>query len=228
MSGARNDCCSSPLPPVVTGGYAPEGTYEVNGGPKTCKSPTFSSTRGIIDLYDAFGYFPQMLQGADRLAASLEAMAQEEWFTTDTTEMKAAYQTFGQEAEPAKHVGSLWKLVKAAREKYPDAHGWAGFGLCWGGKVVALASGPDTPFKASIQGRPGRVAREDAEKISIPHICLAASTDNEEGGVDAYAEVFSQERRIGHVETYGTMFHGWMGARANLEDEANAKKFERG
>ena len=52
--------------------------------------------------------------------------------------MKAAYQTFGQEAEPAKHVGSLWKLVKAAREKYPDAHGWAGFGLCWGGKVSWL------------------------------------------------------------------------------------------
>jgi hypothetical protein len=30
------------------------------------------------------------------------------------------------------------------------------------------------------------------------------------------------------VETYEGMFHGWMGARANLEDEKNAREFERG
>lgn len=30
------------------------------------------------------------------------------------------------------------------------------------------------------------------------------------------------------VEKYGSMHHGWMGARANLEDKENLKEFERG
>lgn len=31
-----------------------------------------------------------------------------------------------------------------------------------------------------------------------------------------------------YVDTYSTMHHGWMGARANLEDAENKKEFERG
>lgn len=46
--------------------------------------------------------------------------------------------------------------------------------------------------------------------------------------VKEYAKVLDSEGKIGHVETYETMFHGWMGARANLEDAENEKEFERG
>ncbi|KAA6412563.1 MAG: Dienelactone hydrolase [Lasallia pustulata] len=46
--------------------------------------------------------------------------------------------------------------------------------------------------------------------------------------VKEYAKVLSSKSKVGHVETYETMFHGWMGARANLEDEANEKEFVRG
>lgn len=70
--------------------------------------------------------------------------------------------------------------------------------------------------------------KEDVEAMTIPHICLAAPTDNKNGGIDAYKEAFSKEGRIGEVETYPTMFHGWMGGRAKLEDAENAKEFERG
>jgi dienelactone hydrolase len=70
--------------------------------------------------------------------------------------------------------------------------------------------------------------KEDAEAITIPHICLAAPSDNKDGGIDAYKEAFSQKGKIGEVETYPTMFHGWMGGRAKFEDEENAKEFERG
>jgi hypothetical protein len=64
--------------------------------------------------------------------------------------------------------------------------------------------------------------------MTIPHICLAAPTDNEDGGVDAYKQVFNQKGQVGEVETYPTIFHGWMGGRSNLEDAENAKEFERG
>jgi hypothetical protein len=76
--------------------------------------------------------------------------------------------------------------------------------------------------------RSRRPTREDVEAMTIPHICLAAPSDNANGGIDAYEEALKQEGRIGEVETYSTMFHGWMGARAKLEDEENAKEFERG
>jgi len=46
--------------------------------------------------------------------------------------------------------------------------------------------------------------------------------------VKQYADVLAGEGKIGEVETYGTMHHGWMGARANLENEDNLKEYERG
>ena len=71
------------------------------------------------------------------------------------------------------------------------------------------------------------MAKEDAEKIAIPHIVLA-SKDEDPIVVKEYAEVLAEEGKIGEVESYETMHHGWMGARANLKDEANLKEYERG
>lgn len=68
---------------------------------------------------------------------------------------------------------------------------------------------------------------EDAEAQTAPHICLA-SPDEPPGMVAKYKEILSQPGKEGEVETYPSMFHGWMGARSNLQDEENAKEFERG
>jgi hypothetical protein len=43
--------------------------------------------------------------------------------------------------------------------------------------------------------------------------------------VKEYAEVFAG--KIGDVETYGSMHHGWMGARADLKDD-NLQEYKRG
>ena len=42
-----------------------------------------------------------------------------------------------------------------------------------------------------------------------------------------YEEVL-RAKKVNEVETYGSMHHGWMGARANFESEENVKEFERG
>ena len=68
------------------------------------------------------------------------------------------------------------------------------------------------------------MTKEDAEKMVIPHICLA-SHDEPVDVVKDYKAILGAK---GEVETYDKMFHGWMGAKANLEDAENAKEFERG
>lgn len=43
-----------------------------------------------------------------------------------------------------------------------------------------------------------------------------------------YKEILSQPGKQGEVETYETMFHGWMGAKADLQNDENVKEYERG
>ncbi len=71
------------------------------------------------------------------------------------------------------------------------------------------------------------MAVEEAEKMTIPHICLFSPEDGTPEVVKAYIDAL-QAKKENEIETYDTMFHGWMGARANLEDEKNLKEFERG
>ncbi|KAI9733472.1 MAG: hypothetical protein M1818_007220 [Claussenomyces sp. TS43310] len=230
------DCCPSELPPIVTDEYTAKGNYETLHGLKTYITGASSSTRGLVFVYDVFGFAPQTLQGADRLADSLGAVvlmpdilrgeyAQEAWFTSDDmADQRTAFMTM---AAPPKHTGTLVDVAREAAEKYPAVKGWGALGLCWGGKVVALAS-DHGPFCVSGQAHPGAPTKDDAEKMTIPHICLAAPSDNKDGGIDGYGEAFGQEGSVSHVETYEKMHHGWMGARADLQNEDNAKEFERG
>ena len=62
--------------------------------------------------------------------------------------------------------------------------------------------------------------------MTIPHICLASSKEAEK--MKEYSEVFSGERRVGEVEVYGSMSHGWMGTMSDLTKTENVKEFERG
>ena len=64
----------------------------------------------------------------------------------------------------------------------------------------------------------------DAKAMKIPHICLA-SPDEPANILKPYRDELPSHSEM---ELYSTMFHGWMGARANLEDQENAKEFNRG
>lgn len=68
---------------------------------------------------------------------------------------------------------------------------------------------------------------KDGEALTIPHILLASPGEPAEV-VAKYKEILSQPGKVGQVETYEDMFHGWMGARAKLNDENNARQYERG
>ncbi len=64
----------------------------------------------------------------------------------------------------------------------------------------------------------------DAEKITIP-IAVLASGDEDPELLKNFGEALKVEK---HEETYGDQVHGWMAARADLEDQRVRSEFERG
>ena len=101
----------------------------------------------MIDVYDVFGIVPPTLQGADRLAESLNAVVlvpdffQGEpiplsLFPPDTDEKKQIAQNFMMgKANPSKILPVLIQTATEAKEMFPSVKNWAALGLCWGGKV---------------------------------------------------------------------------------------------
>lgn len=67
----------------------------------------------------------------------------------------------------------------------------------------------------------------DAVPIAIPHIVLA-SKDEPADAVEGYAKTIQSNSKGGIVETYSTMWHGWMGARADLDGEESRAEYTRG
>lgn len=65
---------------------------------------------------------------------------------------------------------------------------------------------------------------EDATKISIP-MCILASQDEAVSDVEGFEKALTGEK---HVEIFKDQVHGFMTARADLEDEKVRKEYERG
>jgi dienelactone hydrolase len=97
--------------------------------------------------------------------------------------------------------------------------------FCWGGKIVSLTtSKSDTPFKAGAECHPAMVDPSEALDIKIP-LCMLASKDEPAEDVKKFEANLKGEK---HVEIFGDQIHGWMAARANLEDERVVSEYERG
>lgn len=120
-----------------------------------------------MDIYDVFGPAPQTLQGADLLATALNVLVfvpdffrgnpiKPEWFSDKSEEAQQAKAAWQKEHMKFNEtVPDLYSVIDAAKAKYPSVESFGAVGLCWGGKVTALASGPGTPFKATSQVHPG-------------------------------------------------------------------------
>lgn len=95
--------------------------------------------------------------------------------------------------------------------------------FCWGGKVVSITAGANTPFKAAAQSSPAFVDASDAEKVTIPMLMLA-SRDEPAEDVKKYEAALKVPK---HIETVDEV-HGYMTARGNLDDASNLKAYEAG
>ncbi|KAJ5282002.1 hypothetical protein N7478_007374 [Penicillium angulare] len=226
------------IPPVISGEYTPKGRYEVLAGLKTYITGDSNSNIGLVDVYDIFGLASQTLQGADLLAQRLNAIVlvpdffdgdalPHEVVPPDTEEKREVMTRFlATKANVPQNVDILIHAIDQYKASFSNVGKWGAFGLCWGGKVTALASSANSPFAASGQVHPGAMDIADAQSLTIPHIVLA-SKDEPAEVVGGYAEVITKGRG-GHVETYPSMWHGWMGARANLEQVKSRAEYTRG
>lgn len=212
----------------------------------TTPSPSSRPSRAIILIYDVFGPAPQTVQGADRLSALTDSLViMPDWFEGDycqppwfgpsaTPEHKAALKAFiGRKVRYDATVEKLLDVRKEVGATWPEVEGHVGvFGLCFGGKVSVLATGEGNVgkgrrFEVSGAVHPGGLVAQEHEGLNVPHILLASKDE----AVDVVAEVkgiLSKPGKVGHVETYKKMHHGWMGARANLEDDENVIEYQRG
>jgi dienelactone hydrolase len=95
---------------------------------------------------------------------------------------------------------------------------------------VTLLSADASPFVASAQCHPAMLDPEDAKKLTIPHFCLATK-DEDPVAVEKFKEAVEANENIRAKSTVirweGT-FHGFMAARANLQDKDNLEYYEKG
>ncbi|KAF4448024.1 dienelactone hydrolase family protein [Fusarium austroafricanum] len=236
-----NACCE--LPPV-SAEYEHQGRWVTVANIRTYIVGNEDSNKAIIDIYDVFGASAQALQGADRLATLTSVLV----FVPDFFNGRSLERTLmpAEKKEkmeaflngPANLSDNGKKLVEIRAEvgtRWPNVEEHIGvFGLCWGGKVSIVACGEGNDGKGrkfTVSGtahpRSSKLDAKDAEKTNVPHILLASPGEPEDV-VAQYNEILSQPGKIGEVETYSTMFHGWMGARAKLDDEKNVQEYERG
>ena len=192
-------------------------------------------------MVDIFGYWDQTIQGADILSTSNEKkyrvfipdffegqpvdLAK---FPPQTEEDKAGLGNFfATKAAPPKTLSTLPGIVSEANKLAPGGsfESWSIFGFCWGGKITSLASGSDNKlFKAAVQCHPAMVDPNDAKAVTIP-MAVLASKDEDPTAVDQYSKNL---KVANYTETFPTQIHGWMAARANLEDPEVVKEYERG
>lgn len=111
-----------------------------------------TASRAIFFIYDIFGYWPQTIQGADRLSASVDALVfipdlredqhcLTKWLAIEDPAMKAKKEEFMRFAlQQEKFVAKLSDFVKAAKVEYPSLMSLGAFGLCWGAKVSCQTS----------------------------------------------------------------------------------------
>ncbi|EAW13488.1 dienelactone hydrolase family protein [Aspergillus clavatus NRRL 1] len=236
--GHSEACCN--IPPVVADGYIPKGSYEQHGGLKTYVTGPADATKGIISIFDIFGYFNQTLQGADILATG-DAQRQYklfmpdwfkrnpcpiEWYPPDTEEkQKNLRNWFGQHA-PNSVADALPEYVRAVQAANPSIQSWGLIGFCWGGKVTELiTSNPSiNPFRIAATAHPAMIDPAGAAQIAVPYILLASSEERAET-----VQAFEQGLQVPHhVETFGDQVHGWMAARADLRDPRVREEYLRG
>lgn len=146
------------------------------------------------------------------------------WYPPDTEEKQQKFGDWMKGASPPIHLPKVPEIIKDAQKQNPNIKTWGFIGYCWGGKMGSLLAGQDEVlFKAVVQTSPAMVDPADAEKVKVPMMMLAS---NEEP-VDDVKNYDSNLKVKKHTVTFDKP-HGWMSARADLNDESDKAEYIRG
>ena len=95
---------------------------------------------------------------------------------------------------------------------------------CWGGKLVTLTSGSNSPWVVAVSTSPAQVDPKDAKSVTIPFATLA-SREEPADATKAFHEALTTPKVL---HTFDTQVHGFMSARADLKDAEVKAEYERG
>lgn len=229
-------CCNTP--PIVSQNYQAKGKYTTVDGMKTYQTGPADAKKGILFIYDIFGFFPQTLQGADIIATSDKENkyqvfmpdffegnpADISWYPPDTKEKGEKLGAFfGAQGAPPKTVGRIPKVISEIKAQHPEITTWGVIGFCWGGKVTNLSSTKDSVFKAAVSAHPAMVDAADAPNVAIPILSIP-SKGEEKKDVEAFDAALTVEHETHWFEDQE---HGFMAARADLSDSKVVAAYEK-
>ena len=134
------------MPPAVAEKYEPKGKYITINGLRTYVTGPENADTAILSIYDIFGFFPQILQGADILAHSdkehpkqvfmpdffEENCANIEWYPPDTEEKQKKLGAWFEVAAPPKHLPKIASIIAECEKTNPNIKSWGMIGYCWG------------------------------------------------------------------------------------------------
>ena len=167
----------------------------------TCNpDETGSSTtkRGIFLCYDVFGLYIQALRGADILASGyaptpdnagdFKVFMPDFWgdrpqdlanFPPKTPkQIKAINDFMTGPAAPDRTLPLIMPLLEDMKKRNPGIDTWAIMGFCWGGKITAIMSQTETPFRVAAQCHPSLLDPEDAKSVTIPMVVLPSMDED--------------------------------------------------
>lgn len=132
-------------------------------------------------------------------------------------------------------AAALEPLVHGLSRAHPRLRSWGLIGYCFGGAVAEMVAADMEPFREFanpfaivVAAHPGRVAAPaSADAISVPYMLLDAG-DDAELDWQGIAEFKRRLRVPHHVEVFEGMWHGWLAARAELEDQKGREGYEKG
>lgn len=203
MSSPNNACCRRP--PVVSGPYTQLGSFTTLGGLKTYTTGISSATKGVIVIYDTFGYYPQTLQASDILSGSAPGSTSTststehykifmpDWFGDSPADLanyppvtpeQHAYITafMTGPAAPADTLSQIPAYFAAVRAANPQITSWGIVGYCWGAKIASLLANPESGFAAAAMLHPSLMDAADAKGVQVPLVLLPSMDEDPKVG----------------------------------------------
>ncbi|KAF9360813.1 hypothetical protein BGX26_007575 [Mortierella sp. AD094] len=218
-------CCNTP---PTEAQWQPKGqdkvlTTLINGEErKVYRTGPKDSKRGVIAVYDIFGFHPTGIQFFDRIAASnggfqvsVPHMFKEKTPKSLLGDVPAIMAWLGENGDYKK--SHLDELIRAVVEdlRADGCTTFSIFGQCWGAKIaIQAASEEGSPFLAAGGPHPTFVTVELVKDIKCPLILLASKDE-----ADMIPVIESIEHKNFPVESFHKRFtnmhHGWTGGRGD-------------
>ncbi|KAF9370191.1 hypothetical protein CPB97_002950 [Podila verticillata] len=217
-------CCNTPSTEAHwhnKGEYQTLGTKIAGEDRRTYRTGPKDSKRGLIAVYDIFGYHPTGLQFFDRVALSHGGfqLSAPDFFKNGgitNEQMGAGVMPWIHENADFKknHINEI--ILAAVEDLRKDGcTSFSIFGQCWGALMAVLAASQEgQPFLTAGGPHPSFFSIETLKDVKVPVIILASKDEADMIPVAESVDAKGFAVKSFH-KRYENMHHGWTGGRGD-------------